>query len=224
MKKHGPLEVFIDFDGTITTVDSLEYILDKYATRDWRPIEAQVTRHQLAEREALQKEFDLVHVPVAQALDDLRQIDIDPGFPDFVSFCRQHAIPLLILSGGFDIFIETILKRHGLNGLTFRANSIRVSKGRWRVESINAPRLCETANHCKCFWLEQSRQRGHTLVYIGDGNTDRCPAERADIRLAKGNLKDSLEEKHLSFYLYDNFNDVITIFKNEILKNEDKSK
>ncbi len=213
-------KVFVDFDGTITRTDSLEYILDQFAVSDWRAIEAQVSAHILPERIALQKEFDLVRADLQKVLQELHRIQIDPYFPKFVQFCRQQGIELLILSGGFRCFIHTILTNAGLDDLAYQANRVVVQNGRWKVIPIDAPRLCDTANHCKCYWLEESRKAGATPVYIGDGNTDRCPAERADIRFAKGNLKKHLEEKGLPFYFYQNFNDVIQIFKDDLISDE----
>ena len=217
---HHSLKVFIDFDGTITLTDSLEYILDKYAGSRWRSIEDQVTAQLLPERVALQREFDLVHTDLHTALKDLHHIAIDPYFPKFVEFCHHHRIELLILSGGFRCFIREILKHHHLDHLPFQANRLVVQNHKWKVIPINTPRLCETANHCKCYWLEESRKAGFIPVYIGDGNTDRCPAEHASIRFAKGNLKKYLEEKGLPFYFYQNFNDVLKIFEETILQEE----
>ena len=210
-------EIFVDFDGTITTLDSLEYILNKYAGTVWQSIENLVTQKKILEKEALQKEFDLLHADLKHVLADLQDIPVDPHFREFVQMCRTHDVPLTVLSGGFDVFIQTIFKFNGIENLPFYSNSVQVKEGKWRVVPSPTPRLRNNCNHCKSYWLRKARLSGSTVVYIGDGNTDRCPAERADIRFAKNNLAAYLKQASLAYYPFRDFADIMNIWSTIIL-------
>jgi 2-hydroxy-3-keto-5-methylthiopentenyl-1-phosphate phosphatase len=45
-------------------------------------------------------------------------------------------------------------------------------------------------------------------VYVGDGLSDRCPSENADLVFAKGDLLAHCREKHIDCIEFRNFRDV----------------
>jgi len=52
--------IFVDFDGTITKTDTLQYILDTFGDKDWRKIEEAVSRGEIDEIDGLRLEFATV--------------------------------------------------------------------------------------------------------------------------------------------------------------------
>jgi 2-hydroxy-3-keto-5-methylthiopentenyl-1-phosphate phosphatase len=42
--------------------------------------------------------------------------------------------------------------------------------------------------NCKCYILEEYRERGHKVLYAGDGLSDTCPAKKADFVFARDGL------------------------------------
>lgn len=202
------LAVFTDFDGTITQQDTLEVLLDKYCTAPWREIEDQVTAGNLSENAALQREFDLLKIDMTAAIKEIMGIPIDRTFIQFAQFCSDQNIPLTILSGGIDHFIQQILKNHGLAHIPFFSNTAQIENGNWKIIPSATPRIKSRCNHCKTHHLVQYRNSGHQIVYIGDGNTDRCPAENADLIFAKGSLAKYLTERGINFYHFNLFSDI----------------
>ena len=205
----SPLKIFTDFDGTITKIDSLNMVLDEFAISEWRPIEDKVTTHELSEKEALQAEFDLVKVPLKKVIDFLiKNASIDSTFKPFVQWCKLNQIELIVLSGGFKEFINSIFDKFGINSIEVHSNSLNVKNNTWQVIQSTLPKINNLCNHCKTHHLVESQQKGHKVVYIGDGNTDRCPAENADIIFAKDSLAEYLKNKNKEFFEYQNFNDI----------------
>jgi 2-hydroxy-3-keto-5-methylthiopentenyl-1-phosphate phosphatase len=47
------------------------------------------------------------------------------------------------------------------------------------------------------------------ITYIGEGYSDQCPAQYADIVFAKDALQAFCQRENISYYLYDSFIDVI---------------
>ena len=211
------IKIFTDFDGTITKIDSLNMVLDKFAISDWHPIEDRVTAHELSEKEALQAEFDLVKVPLGEAIDFLKNnAEIDSTFIPFVEWCKSNKIELIVLSGGFKEFINSIFNKFEINGLKVYSNSLNVKNKVWKVEQSDLPKIKNLCNHCKTHHLVEAQQERYKVVYIGDGNTDRCPAETADIIFAKESLAEYLKNKNKKFFKYQNFNDILKILNNNL--------
>jgi 2,3-diketo-5-methylthio-1-phosphopentane phosphatase len=215
------LIIFTDFDGTITKIDSLNMVLDEFSVSDWRSIEDRVTMHEISEKEALQAEFDLVKVPLRKALELLKKnAVIDLTFIPFIEWCKSNNIELIILSGGFKVFIETIFTKFGINDLKVYSNSLNVDNNTWKVVQPDLPKINNLCNHCKTHHLVKARERGYKTIYIGDGNTDRCPAENADIVFAKNSLAQYLRNKKRKFFEFQNFNDIQFIVNNNIKKQD----
>ena len=221
MKPNSPnpkIKIFTDFDGTITQVDSLNMVLDEFALSDWRSIEDKVTSHELSEKEALQAEFDLVNVPLEDAVQFLENnAKIDPTFIPFADWCNSHGIELIVLSGGFKEFINSIFNQFGISGLQVYSNSLKIENNKWQVVQSDLPKIKNLCNHCKTNHINKSQKEGYKVVYIGDGNTDRCPAENADIVFAKNSLADYLEKKNKKFYKYQNFTDIQNKLTNDAI-------
>ena len=203
------LKIFTDFDGTITKIDSLNMVLDEFAISDWHSIENRVTAHELSEKEALQAEFDLVKIPLQKAIDFLvKNATIDSTFIAFMEWCKSNKIELIVLSGGFKEFINSIFAKFGIKGLEVHSNSLNVKINNWEVVQSVLPKINNLCNHCKTHHLVESQKNGYKVIYIGDGNTDRCPAENANIIFAKESLAEYLRINNKEFFEYQNFNDI----------------
>ncbi len=211
------IRVFSDFDGTITTQDTLVYLLDRYVGPAWLAIEDQVEAGTLSEEEGLQAEITLLKPAWEEARDAvLADVPIDPGFAPFAAWCRERGWPLAILSGGLEPLIRALLARKGLDELVLRANGLDFDEdGRWRVVPAGSPRIRARCNHCKTWHLAAASQAGARIVYVGDGCTDRCPAEHADLVFAKGGLLRWCEEKGLPYHPFESFTEIRDWFEGE---------
>ncbi len=207
------LAVFSDFDGTVTSVDTSVFLLERFGSPAWREIEDRMLSGEITEMKGYAQEIASLRVSKAEALRQLADnIEIDPGFSNFVEMLRQYGLPFVILSGGIDFIIETLLKRNGFSHLEIRANSARVEGERWRLIPSRQPRIKGLCNHCKSFSIAQIKEESLRIVYIGDGLTDRCPAGYADIVFAKGELADYCTAEGISFHPYRDFDNIADKF------------
>ncbi len=206
------VQIFTDFDGTITKRDTLEAILDRFSGKEWRKIEDRVTAGKLPEKQALQAEFDFLSCSVDEVLKYIeRTAEIDETFMSFADFCLDKGCKLTVLSGGIDIFIENIFSRYGLDHIEYFANSIEVNERKhWKVIPARSPKIKGNCNHCKTYHLRQKKSAGFKTVYIGDGNTDRCPALEADAVFAKGALAAYLTANDVKYYPYERFSNILS--------------
>ena len=211
--------ILCDFDGTITKNDTLVEILDKFAHRDWRHIEKSVRKQRLPSRIALKKEFALCNPEKTTKEQIVRflneEIDIDPYFIRFLKFSKKNGYDFMIISGGFSICIDTILKKYGLEGLPYYSNKLLFPdigrNGRFFEFTVEYPYLsenCGQCGNCKTAHLKKYRLKGYYIIYIGDSTTDRCPARYADLLFAKNELIEYCVKQKLKHMPFKTFADI----------------
>lgn len=204
------LHVLLDFDGTITAKDVLDELIFKFAGDDsWKQVEVEWQAGRIGSRECLTREFDCVRVTPGELAAFLKQIPIDPGLVNLLSLLRREEIEFAILSDGIELFIRTILARAGAGEITIRSNAIEHKGDRVKLVCPHSHGACTSAAaHCKCASAQLLTRPEQTLVYVGDGRSDLCPARKCDIVFAKGALARHLEAEGLPFYRFDTLNDV----------------
>src|SRR5205085_393273 len=107
-RTHQPV-VFLDFDGTISRVDVVDAILDRYADPEWLRVEQDWKAGKIGSRACLAEQMALVLAPRADLDARLATIEIDPGFVPLLEACDAAAIRAHIVSDGFDYCIARIL-------------------------------------------------------------------------------------------------------------------
>lgn len=205
------LRVFIDFDGTISTIDTGEEIFRRHGKRpEVDTIIEQIREKVITAKDGWAKLF--AHAPGLslgdiQALAD--DIPVDPTFHPFVDFLRERKIPFYILSDGFENYIRAILEREGLTDIPVFSNRLIATR-----ENAVIPKFpytdeeCTDCANCKRnHVLEQSADEEFT-IYIGNGSSDTCPAQFCDFVFAKDDLLKFCNREKISCFSYSSFADV----------------
>src|SRR5438309_9814747 len=94
--------VVLDFDGTITLRDASDAILDAFADPAWLQIESAWLSGQIGSQECLAAQMALVTATRNEVDLLLDGIGVDPGFAMLLDACAAHALPVHIVSDGFD--------------------------------------------------------------------------------------------------------------------------
>jgi 2-hydroxy-3-keto-5-methylthiopentenyl-1-phosphate phosphatase len=199
------MQVFCDFDGTISVQDATDFILTRFADPKWQDIEEQWKQGAIGSAQCMQRQVALIRATRRQLDAALDEIEIDPSFPAFASYCRSQGIPLTVISDGVDYFIHRILARHRLPPLPVIANqlTIRGHNGytRHQLTSCFSEVTCQSAaGMCKCRCVDAAIG---TRVYIGDGRSDFCVANKPELVFAKGNLAEFWYDKASRSFLTD---------------------
>lgn len=192
MKYH----VFVDFDGTIAPVDTTDLLLERFADERWHAIEEEWKSGKIGSRECLVRQIDLVRATPEELDDFISRIDIDPGFDAFMALCRTNGMETTVVSDGLDRTVGAVLKRHGFD-VPFRANQLSfLGQDRWRLSFPFSRSDCRAlSGNCKCQFADAAV--GHVRIVVGDGRSDFCVAEQADLVLAKGSLARHCRTKEL---------------------------
>jgi 2,3-diketo-5-methylthio-1-phosphopentane phosphatase len=180
--------VLVDFDGTIAAVDTTDALLERFADPKWHDVEDDWKAGRIGSRECMLRQIDLVRATPAEMDAFVAELQIDQAFPAFVALCRSRGLGIAVVSDGLDRTVGAVLQRHGLD-LPYFANRLDYAgDNRWRLGFPYSRGDCRTlAGNCKC-GLAEARP-GTIRIVVGDGRSDFCVAEQAELVLAKDTLQ-----------------------------------
>ncbi len=206
------IAIFCDFDGTVARRDVGYHLFHHFSggrndalLPDWKA-------GRLSTRDCLRLEAEMVRAAPDEILAFLDGFDLDPTFPRFARFCREHDLPLVILSEGMDFYIKKLLGKHGLDGLTVFSNIGHFENGGLRIEFPHRKRTCAGCGNCKAARIAEYRHRfggDCRAIFIGDGYSDACGAGEADEVFAKKDLQKYCDAEGISYNAFADFDDVI---------------
>ena len=201
-----PRTIVVDFDGTITEQDLLDEIAETFGDPEvYKQLDEGLDRRELTLHEVLRREFEPVTAPLEDVVDwVLAHARIRPGFRELVALAHERGWRLVVVSSGFRELIEPVLAREGLSGIELHSNSVDPDPSGWRVLFLDE-RVCDTCGQeCKRSTVAALAD-GSEVVYVGDGYSDRCAAEDADLVFARRGLASYLLERGVSFEPFDDF-------------------
>ncbi len=222
MSERNNIQVFCDFDGTITTEDTLGKFFPKFATPDWVEWENRWLREEIGSRECLDGQIKCVpNLAEGEFNEFIKSIEIDKYFKEFIEYLEENEIDFYIVSDGFDLFIRSILENNGLGHIKFFSNTLTKTTGGFVMDFPNTSQSCKRGSGtCKCNVINRLIDPQKKLIYIGDGISDFCAARNADIVFAKRDLLRHCQKNNLQNYIeFQSFEDVIKNVKNRLQVN-----
>ena len=205
------LKVFVDFDGTITLEDVGEAIFRKFGDDEKvNQIIEDLLRDKISSRQCWDELCDSVNVVSKNELDKfIDLIDVDPTFLPFVKFCSDNELELVVLSDGFDYYIDRLFNKAGLTGIKYYSNKLFVNeKGILKAEYPYFDNDSPTSANCKRNHIINHSSDDDYTIYIGDGNSDKDAAQYCDFIFGKDALARFCSMERISFYPFNNFEDV----------------
>jgi 2-hydroxy-3-keto-5-methylthiopentenyl-1-phosphate phosphatase len=203
------MRIICDFDGTITRRDVTDLVLESLAAPQWRTLQADWVEGRISGAVCMREQVALIGGSAVELDALLDAVALDPGFVAFVAWSEARGIPVSIASDGVDYFIARILARHGLQHLPAVANTLAGQPGGWRLEQPWLREACANGSGvCKCAAALGAEAYPGTTIFVGDGRSDFCIADRADILFAKGVLAERAMHDNKPFLPFDTFDDV----------------
>ncbi|MDP2362284.1 MAG: MtnX-like HAD-IB family phosphatase, partial [Ignavibacteria bacterium] len=145
-----------------------------------------------------------------QELNDfINSLDIDPTFVSFVRFCNSNEMELIVLSDGFDYYIDRVFNKAGLAGLKYYSNKLFVDDaGKLFAKYPHYDSNSPTSANCKKNHILNHSSDDDYTIYIGDGNSDKDAAQYCDFIFAKNGLLKFCSTERISFYPFKDFIEV----------------
>ncbi len=207
------IRVFCDFDGTIAKEDVGSRLFQTFAGDRAHDIVQEYLNDRITARECLVRECQAVEELTEDRLSEfVDSCELDPHFAPFVGFCRQHGVPVTVVSDGLDYYVSRLLSANGLSDVTFFANHLELvmREGRLKMEPSfpYTDSECIRCANCKRNHLLTLSADEDLIVYVGDGISDRCPVRYADVVFAKKALIRYCQQQNITYHEYRHFGDV----------------
>ncbi|MDD5432552.1 MAG: MtnX-like HAD-IB family phosphatase [Candidatus Omnitrophica bacterium] len=206
--------VFVDFDNTIAKCDTFDGLLPKFSRDDkWISIEESWKQGKIGSLECLSGQLAGMDLTKKDLDNYLLGIELDPYFKKLAEFLSYKKNKVTILTDNFDYILKSVLKNNKINNVKVYSNKLVFSKGRPSPSFPFKDKKCHICAHCKKKNLLANTLKDSIIVYIGDGQSDICPAKYADIVFAKDGLLKHFKEKKLEYRPFRNLKEVYSYFK-----------
>jgi 2-hydroxy-3-keto-5-methylthiopentenyl-1-phosphate phosphatase len=203
---------FIDFDGTISNPDIGEALFLRFGDSD--SVQYSINEW-IGKKINSVRLWELLCASVGQFDENnferfLDEMEMDPGFLEFIEFCNRENFQIRILSDGFDYYIKRFLARRGVERLEVYSNSLIIDNRNKLIPSFPfRDEDCDCCANCKRNHILNFSGDDDYTFYIGDGLTDTCPAQFCDYIFAKDSLLRFCEISRITYFPYKTFNDII---------------
>ena len=206
-----PVRIFCDFDGTISTKDIGYDLFDQFG--DQSPWHDDLIDGRIGIRDYWRGVARTLRQPLTNELleEYFQTIPIDPDFSSILELVREENVPFTVLSDGLSIYVRRYLSLHGFDDLDIICNEA------WTDEEGNLNiRFPYSSDGCDCPSAVCKRNvvlthstPNERIIYIGDGLSDFCPAETADVIYAKGNLASYCNRNGLPHHSWKHLSEVV---------------
>lgn len=208
--------VLSDFDGTISTVDVVVSIYQRFGGPGQRKYTEQWQRGEISTQQEYERSFATIKARPEEIERLVVTVPIDPAFRDFLDLLRKKGHEFCVVSEGLRWYIDIILHANGLQGLKIISGDVRYENGRYNFDFPYENHNCQACGGlcatCKHNVVLDLKARGYAVVFIGDGRNDRYAADVADAVLGKKILAEYCERERIPYFRYDGFADVIRLW------------
>ncbi len=214
------IHLFLDFDGTISNGDIGDELFRTFGS--FEPVHSQLMAGEFSvaeyyRRSAAHLRSDCTPEAILEFCD--RQ-SLDAGFVPLVDWCTTVDIPVTVVSDGFDVYISPLLKKSGrIDQLNVVCNVLE-----WNGEKFT-PSFPGASESCSCFCASCKRNAVITrlgendiAIYVGDGRSDACAVEFADVVFAKSTLAAECTRKGIPHHPYRTLAEVKIILQEKVGK------
>jgi 2-hydroxy-3-keto-5-methylthiopentenyl-1-phosphate phosphatase len=192
------LNIFCDFDGTITVDDATRTILEAFAAPEHRQWDLLWERRLISGRERIERQTRLIRARRETLRLVAGHMAIDGGIHELEKACARTGSSLIIVSDGIDLVMEAVLKARGLAHLPHYSN--RLSWQDERSPFLTFPFAdsgCQGGcGVCQCKLLDE-KWLDAPAVYIGNCLSACCVAGRVERLFAKGRLREYCRQKSI---------------------------
>ncbi len=217
LKTKNKYTVFFDFDKTITSIDVIDNMLPIFSKdKHWVSLEDKWVKGKIGSKICLDGQIRGIRASDVEIDKYLSGIQLDPYFKKTVSLLDSLGIKYMILSDDFDYIISKILANHGIKNVKFRANHLSLSHNRLNPSFPFINKNCDICAHCKTKNLLANATKNSIIIYIGDGQSDACPAGYADLVFAKEPLLRHCKQEKITCVPFKALKDVYGYLKRSL--------
>jgi 2,3-diketo-5-methylthio-1-phosphopentane phosphatase/HAD superfamily hydrolase (TIGR01509 family) len=210
--------ILCDFDGTISIQDMGYVLVNRFSSGDWEAIDRDFCEGKIGSKEAYIRIANILKGDEQAILNFIHQhSSIDPHFTSFYQYCREKGIDVKIVSDGLDFYIKTVLEIHHLSEIPFYANCTHFLRGGGvDISFPHSNEECGLCGTCKKMLVQVHRKDYDSILFIGNGLSDRCATREADFVFAKGLLYTYCIDQDIPCHFFQNFQEILGDLKKRI--------
>jgi len=230
MKSKQPkLKIFCDFDGTVVKNDIWNHSLGKFIKEKdkFSEIGKDFASCRITGRECIKSELSLVEDFSFEKFDELlEEEELDDKFFDFLNFCKEKEYEFIIISEGLDYYINFILNKFGIDVKHYCNHLVSEKNDKGFLDlSCEFPYDDENCNVCgmskrNVLMNHTNEFENEVSVLIGDGVSDYCASNYADVVFAKKHLASYCWKNNITYFEFKTFDDI----KKKLIKLEETHK
>ncbi len=205
--------VQLDFDGTVTEEDVSFLLLDTFAGSSWRKYLDEYNTGRISVGTFSKKVFGMMIADRKTMTDFVLnnpRVKVRLGFKEFVDYCKDNGIEVIIVSNGLTFYIEAMLEKLGIDGLDVHAAENIFSPAGMKVRYLG-PNGKELETGFKQAYTDMLCKMGYRVIYVGNGTSDIIPSRKAQYVCATADLLERCRAQNLKCYPFNDFFDVIKI-------------
>ncbi|MBI2794301.1 MAG: MtnX-like HAD-IB family phosphatase [Ignavibacteria bacterium] len=222
------IRLYLDFDGTITLRDVGDELFMEFGDFHVHSAalmsgETDVRSYYKGVVQSLRKEC------TPEALKSfVEHQEVDSGLLDLLEFCKKRDIEVLIVSDGFDSYINPILSKHVLSNSEIGIGDLKVMSNTLEYRGLHwVPAFPGATESCSCFCASCKRNavigtstESDVTIYVGDGMSDECAIQYCDVVFAKHSLAAYCNSHRIPHHPFKNLSDVQRILASKLATGE----
>ena len=199
-----------DFDDTAAVQNVAELLLHRFGSSTWTDVRQEFREGKLTLKEYQEITFREMLADRSAMQHYVReQASLRPWFAEIHKFCRQHSIPLAVVSQGLDFYISALLERDGFGDVPIYAVDTTFQEGQISYHYNHAYPGQESQGNSKALVVEGFQKQGYYVVYAGDGLSDLEASRQADLVFAHRTLARYCEEEGIPYHPFVDFRSIL---------------
>ncbi len=208
--------IFCDFDGTIIEQDVGRIMVPKLAPKWWSRVQEiypLVQSGQMGSNSWYYWKFLQAEINANDYVDLVSRVTMTRGFMEFYEFVQESDYEFIILSDGFESYIEPVLERLGIREQLVYCNKLELVNGSPKLEYPDHNRECGYCALCKAGVVTSYTKKGYEALFIGDGTTDIFAAQVSHKVFAKDSLVEQCEQEGVPYNRFQDFREIMESLK-----------
>ena len=202
--------VLVDFDDTAAEQNVASLLLERFGDPTWQAVRERFRGGELTLMEYQEITFRNILADRAVMQDYVKEhANLRPYFHEVWSYCAVHRLPMAIVSQGLDFYIQALLEKEGLPHVpVYSVNTKFTPQGITYQYYYTFPGH-EQEGNSKGLVVDIYKQRGHYVIYAGDGTSDLEAAPKADILFAHRTLAEECRRQEIPYRPFKDFQAVL---------------
>jgi 2-hydroxy-3-keto-5-methylthiopentenyl-1-phosphate phosphatase len=198
----------VDYDGTIAETDIAYKILYRFIGERYAADEAAYQTGLVGSRTLFESQVKLLPGAPDEVVALAEAQPHHATFAPFVARALELGVPVEVVSDGFGFYIEPALARLGVPRIPVISARTTFDGTRASMTFPHGHPDCLVCGTCKRQRVLGHQAAGRTVVFIGDGESDRYAAAYSDIIFAKRALITLCRAEGWPFTPWDEFTEI----------------